>query len=150
MNTIPRWLKAVFVIFSLILLGGGAWFYRAQEQRLRAGAEASLQAICQLKVAQIAQWRAERLADATVIMEGPFTQEPIARWIGNTQPEGSNQILTWFRSLQKYHRFHDVLLVDASGQPRLSLSGKSGPPPLGRDTMEALGTALRERRCASK
>ena len=74
-----------------------------------------------------------------------MTHERIVRYIGNPQPESAIQILTWFRSLQKYHGFHDVLLVDASGQPQLSLSRRSGP--LNPEATEALSTAWRERRC---
>lgn len=144
MSGIPRWLTATFAIVFLVLMGGGAWFYRAQEYHLRAGAEENLQAISRLKAAQIAAWRAERLADATEIVDRYFTDEVIARWMVTPQAESTKQILSWFHGLQIYYKYHDVLIADASGQRRLSLTGRKGP--LHVETLKAVETALRERR----
>lgn len=143
MKKIPRWLVAAFAVMLLALLGGGWWFYQTQEQRLRAKTEDNLQAISNLKVAQIAQWRAERLAIANEILERSFTRDVVARWMVSPQADTAEQILSWFRSIQKYYQFSDVLLVDAGGLPHLSLSGKSDL--LQAEAMQALETAFRER-----
>ena len=111
---------------------------------MRSEAEENLQAISHLKVAQIVQWRAERLSDANEILDRFFIRDVIVRWMVNPQGEGSDQILSWFRSLQRHYKFTDVLLVDAGGRPLLSLSGRSER--LRTEGMQALETALRERR----
>lgn len=144
MNKVPHRLWAAFTILFLVLLCGGGWFYRAQEQRLRAEAEEYLQAISHLKVAQISQWRAEHLADANEMLDRPFTRALIARWMVSPQDEDAEQILSWFRSLRKHHKFNDVLLVDAVGRTLLSLSGRRDR--LDTEVVQALETALRERR----
>ena len=72
MNRFPRWFMAVFALMTLILLAGGALFYRAQERYFRQDAETNLNTIASFKVDQIVQWRAERIGDAAVIMESPF------------------------------------------------------------------------------
>jgi PAS domain S-box-containing protein len=135
---------ALFALTLLVLLVGGGWFYRAQETRLRAEAEENLQAISRLKIDQITQWRDERLTDAEEMLERSFTREVIARWISALDPGGAEQILSWFRSLQKHYRFSDVLLVDAGGHTLLSLSGRTGP--LHAETMHAVESGFRERR----
>ena len=142
--SLPRWLMTALGLAVVAALAGGAWFYRAQEQHLRQSAEAGLQAIAQLKVDQIAQWRAERLADAAVIAESPFFAEGAARSLAAPQAENTEQMLTQFRSIREHYHYRDVLLVDAGGQVRLSLSGRSGP--LHAEEILPLAEALRERR----
>lgn len=144
MNKTRRWLVAAFAIMFLVLIAGGGWFYRAQERRLRAGAEENLHAISHLKVAQITQWRAERLADADEILGREFTREVIAHWMVDPQAEDTNRILSWFRLLQIHYQFNDILLVDAGGWPKLSLYGRAGR--LKAETLQGLGSAFDARR----
>jgi PAS domain S-box-containing protein len=135
---------ALFALTLLVLLVAGGWFYRAQERRLRAEAERNLRGISRLKIDQITQWRAERLADADEMLERTFTKDVIAGWITAPGPEGAHEILSWFRSLQKHYRFSDVLLVDAGGHTLLSLSGRTDP--LHTETMHAVESGFHERR----
>ncbi|MEW6363859.1 MAG: PAS domain S-box protein [Acidobacteriota bacterium] len=144
MNQFPRWLAVVFALTMLVLLAGGGWFYRAQDRQLRQEAERTLIAIAQSKVDQIAQWRAERLDDAAVIMESPFSNEAVARWLAAPQADTTEGILARFRSSRDREHYGDVLLVDAGGQVRLSLGDHRGR--LHEDTMRALAEAFRQRR----
>jgi len=142
-STFPRWLAMALGLATVMLLVGGVAFYRAQEHEQRHRAEAELLAISQLKADQIAGWRAERLADAAVLMESPFFAEGVARWFASPEAEDVQHVLTCFRSLQEHYYYQDVLLVDASGQVRLSLSGHAGP--LHADLAQALEAAWRAR-----
>ena len=138
----PRWLIAAFTLVMLALLAGGVWFYRAQEQRLQQEAKAQLESIAQLKVDQIVTWQAERLGDAGVIMDSPFFVEAVPRWLADPQPADTEQILPRFRS-REYYNYNDVLLVDADGNVRLSLSGYTGP--LDGVMLQALAAAYANR-----
>jgi PAS domain S-box-containing protein len=122
-----RWLLIVFALCALAILGGGAWVYRAQEASIRRDVEAELEAIATLKANQIAQWRAERLGDAAVVMSSPLLIEGVARWLSDPQPRDGGAIITRFRALQSYYGYDDVLLVDSAGQVRLGLRGDHGP-----------------------
>ena len=144
MNIIPRGLVVVFVVLILATLGGGVWSYRSQRERFRQQAEQELETITRLKTDQIVRWRAERLGDASVLMESPFFGEAVSRWMTDTQAGNSEQLLRRFRSMQTHYHYRDVLLVDAEGKVRLSLSGRLGP--LHEEAVQALATAFRSRR----
>ena len=143
---IRRWeqgVAAAMVLALLTVLAGGAWFYHAQEQQVRREVEVNLEAVAQLKVDQIVQWRAERLGDGGVLTASQFFAEGVARWLADPQIDGGGEILARFRALQQYYRYHDVLLVDGRGQVRLSVSAR--PPGFHADTVLALATAFRTR-----
>jgi len=139
-----RWLMGGLAAAVLGVLACGVWFYRAEEQDARLEAERQLRSIAELKVDQIAQWRAERLADAAVLMDSPLFVEGVARWMATPQAEDRENILSRFRALQKHYHYRDVVLVDAGGRVRLCANGHLGP--LHEEASQALAAALRERR----
>jgi PAS domain S-box-containing protein len=144
MSTFPRWLLAASALVMLLLLSGGAWFYFVQENHLRQETQATLEAIAQLKVDQIADWRAERLSDAAVLMESPFFIEGVTQWVIEPKAVATEKMLTRLGSFHRHDRYNDVLVVDMSGKVRLSVSKNTGP--LSEPLMQALSTALRERK----
>jgi PAS domain S-box-containing protein len=138
----PRWLLAVVGLALACLVGGGFWFLRAQEQRLKQGAEAELLSIASLKVDQIVQWRNERLGNAASLAHNPFFLDGVRRWLVEPRPADAVPILAWFRSLQAHYLYSDVLLVDAGGQVLLSLGGRRGA--LHAEAAEAMDATLRD------
>ena len=96
------------------LVMGGGWFYTAQRQAVRQEVEADLLTIAGLKVEQISTWRTERLGDAAVLMEDPFSGETATAWLAAPSAERTEQLLTRFRSLQEHFRYQDIQLVDAA------------------------------------
>jgi PAS domain S-box-containing protein len=135
--------SALAVAF-LAVSAGGAWYYHAEEQRVRDDVETQLEAIAQLKVDQIVQWRAERLGDAAVLMGSEFFAEGVKRWMAAPHAGLDEKILHRFRSMQQYNRYQDILLVDTRGQVRLGSSGRAGA--LHPEEVPAVAAALRERR----
>jgi two-component system, cell cycle sensor histidine kinase and response regulator CckA len=122
-NTFPRWMKAVMAAAMLVVLAGGAWFYKAQEAQLRRQVEDQLTAIARIKVGQIVGWRAERLGDAAVLTESPFFSECVAQFMTGSRPEAEAELRSHLRSLQHHYHYSDILLVDPEGRTRLSLNG---------------------------
>jgi PAS domain S-box-containing protein len=122
---LPRWLFVAFALLLLALLAGGAFFYEIERRRLRATAESELEVVGRLKVHEIAAWRVDCLGDASVLMENRFLGEGIAVYLSSPQPKAEEGILSLFRSLQRYDGYDDVLLADAKGHVRWSLSGTS-------------------------
>ncbi|MFH1970059.1 MAG: cache domain-containing protein, partial [Verrucomicrobiota bacterium] len=143
-NSFPRWLMTAFGLVLAVVLAGGVRFYRTAHQQNRQDAEAQLQTITQLKVGQIAAWRAERMGDAAVLMDNAFFIGGVRHWLAAPGAEDSEKILVLFRSLQKNYRYHDILLLDTSGKARLSNSGHSSL--LHEEEKQAMALAWRERR----
>jgi len=123
--TSAHWVMVTLVLVTAALLVAGGAFYRAQRQAVRQEAEADLLTIAGLKVEQIIAWRGERLGDAAVLMEDPLSCETAASWLADPNPGQEAELLARFRSLQNHYRYHDVQLVDASGEVRLSLGSES-------------------------
>ncbi|MFA6560954.1 MAG: PAS domain S-box protein [Verrucomicrobiia bacterium] len=122
----PRWLAASFAGTTLAMLAAGALFYYHQRESTRQDAKNDLESIARLKVDQIVQWRNERLADTSVLMERSAVTQRAAKYIETPGPKEGEGLLARFRPLQKYYHFQDIMLVDAAGQVPLSLSGYRG------------------------
>lgn len=142
----PRmaWLWAVVVPLIFAILFGGVVVFRNERRSTQSEVEAQLAAIARLKVSQIAQWRAERLGDATTLMESPFTGPALAEWLTTGAPGEAARLLEQFRSLREHYRYDDILLVDAEGRVRLSWSGSLRP--LEAEGAKAVAQAIAEKR----
>ncbi|MBI5687842.1 MAG: PAS domain S-box protein [Verrucomicrobia bacterium] len=143
-NSFPRWLALAFGLALAVVLGGGIGFYRTQQRQARQSVEAQLKSIAQSKVNQIANWRTERLADATTVVEDPFCSAAATRWLAAPGKEDAEKLIARFRSIQTHWHFCDVRLVDATGQLRLSVNGPLRP--FGMEDTRALAAALHKRR----
>ena len=64
--TFVLWLVGAALMLGL--LAGCIWIYQAQKKRARKVVAAQLGSIAEMKAEEIAEWRAERFKDATVIM----------------------------------------------------------------------------------
>ena len=128
----------------LAVLAGGAWFYFVQERELRSEIEENLDAISQLKVNQIVQWRAERLGHAAVLTGSEFFAEGVQRWMAAPQADLAERVLSHFRSMQQSNRYRNAQLVDTRGQVLLSTASRSGA--LHPEEFQDLASALQEQR----
>jgi hypothetical protein len=95
-------------------------------------------------VAQLAEWRNERLDDAAKFAHELFATDAVQRWMVGSSREPSESIRERCRDFQSRHQYADVQVVDAGGQVRLSLSGNVGP--LEGIVARALDAAWAERR----
>jgi len=122
----------------------GFLYLKRVDAAAREAVRDNLEAVAELKVRQIVNWRAERLGDANVLMESPFLAEAVARWLANPQATNNEPLLIHFRSLQTHYHYRDILLADANGHVRLSLSGHRGL--LNEEAAPVLAAALSDRR----
>lgn len=143
-DSFPRWLMAALMLVMAVILAGGLWVYLTQQQRARQDVEAQLQSITQLKIEQIVSWRAERIGDAGAFTGNTFFIEGVRRWLTAPTAADAEKILNTFRALQKNYHYHSILLLDKSGQTRLSLG--SHPVPVHDEEKQAVALALSERR----
>jgi len=140
--TFPKWLAALLGLAVLTILLGGIAFLRTQASQAQCEAEEQLTAIAQLKTQLLANWRAERLADADSFAGSPFFVTTIADWLAAPQPQTTASIISRFQALQRLQEYSDIVLVDGARQPRLSLSGALSP--LDADELAALPPAWQQ------
>jgi len=80
----PGIIGAGVIVVAAVLVGvAGLTLYRQASDRIHAQRYAELRLIGKLKVDQIVDWRAERLADAHVGAEGIVTGAAVAGWLAD-------------------------------------------------------------------
>lgn len=124
-SSLPLWFKTAFALIALGILAGGYRFYDFQGRYMLRQAEEALLAVANLKVAQIAAWRNECLADAAMLMSSPLFLAGGARDLSAAVAENKDAILASFRVLKANHHYSDVILVALDGRVYLSLSGRT-------------------------
>ncbi len=140
MRAFPLWLKVGTLLIIGVLLAGGAGLYYVLRQQILQEVSANLNAIAQLKVSQIRDWRTAKQNEASVITDSPYYIQIVTEWEQKTGAE-EKEILLRFGIIQKRYQTKDVLLIGTSGEVLLSLSKKSGR--LHETTLKALETAFR-------
>lgn len=111
-----------------VLLVLGAILLRAQQRRLVREEVDKLEAIAALKVSQIAAWRAERLADAGMLMGSPYFVQAAVAWLAEENPEDAGLLLERMRNAMRLYGYSDLTLVDERGSSRLAVRGGDGGP----------------------
>ena len=125
-SRLPPRLIVSFAIVFLLLLVGGVWFYVSEKNRLIGVSQSDLNAIAQLKIDQIVQWRTERLADAAVVSASPLVSEDLSAFQAGEQSRTTRDFLQYLRTFRDAEHYQDVLLVDAAGTAAVSIDGRPG------------------------
>ncbi|MBS1160336.1 MAG: domain S-box protein [Proteobacteria bacterium] len=125
-SPLPGWFLPALLLSILLLGGGGAQLYRVERQQLLNQAGQQRLAVAELKARQINDWRRERIADAQVLSDDPWLGEEVRTWLARADAAGEKELLDRLQSLAKNKGYVDILLLDAAGKIRLSLSKRSG------------------------
>ncbi|MCS6828260.1 MAG: PAS domain-containing protein, partial [Caldilinea sp.] len=137
-----RWPTLIIGVLLFALVMTILIIYRNQETALRKQAENELTYVARLKVEQIVDWRQEQIQEGAEVMDRPLLYNRLVSWITAPQPDEVPILLAELEGLRRHDGYDDILLVDASGQIRLSLSGTEGAA----HADNALETALHQRR----
>ena len=118
-----RVLYLVMASVAVVILVGGYLFYYFQAQQMRQHIEGGLSIVAQLKADQIAEWRAERLNDADMLVGSPFFTEGVEKYFASpTDTEVKDKILAKLAVIEKAYPYQDILLTDVNGKVLLSLN----------------------------
>lgn len=142
----PRRIPGIPLLILLgvvVLVSLGGWLVAHREtESARREAERQLSAVADLKVSQIVEWRAERMADAAVISRNPFNATRVKAFLSRNDPrDRGDDIRAWMDSIRHENSVLDVLLVDSGGSVRLT----AGPSPadIGRHARGQLADVVR-------
>jgi hypothetical protein len=105
------------------LLVAGAFIYQSQRQAVRHNVEKQLQAIATLKIGQVVQWRADRFNDARDVMTAVLLYEAIDKSLSKDEESAQERLCNVSGQFKAHQNWLDVIVVDATGRVRLSLSG---------------------------
>jgi signal transduction histidine kinase len=139
----------LILLFVLLTAGIGAAGYGYWQNELAHALREKnneLAAIADLKARQIADWRAERLAEAESILTTSFIVSHAQRWLasgGKDQAE-ERALLAWMKAPRHSRHYRCVYLFDPQGEMRLA-SNSDRPTPC-EFTRPAVLEALRTQR----
>lgn len=127
-----------FVVFALVAAAIGATgyvsFQRYKEESLRS-AYRELSAVADLKVHQVAEWRAAQERNAEVLSHDPLLAAEVEQWLKRGAPDdiSRQRIFQRLSAVQELYGYNAGFLLDERGNVRLSLSSSALPPtPYGR------------------
>ena len=143
MHALTRWMKPALAVVLLVIVLGGGWFYRAQEQAIRKAIETDLFTVLSLKVAEVAAWRERQLEYAAVLEDDSFAIQSVVRFLADPREENGAELLAYLRGIAQHLKCDDVLLEDSERRIWLSLKGQSGKR---GGEAAAFSAALRDRK----
>jgi PAS domain S-box-containing protein len=116
-------LISVFVIVSAVVIVSGILFTDIQKKHLKTDKEDELNAYADLKVAQIEQWRNERLADALLIQDNLSLVDNISDFLYRSDNfREKNKLLAWMKSITTNYDYFSAIIIDKGGRARLGLN----------------------------
>lgn len=136
-----RFLTGALLAVTLIILVFGAWLYREERARSWEHYRQTLQAVAELKVTQVTDWRAERHRDIKRDVHSPLTRAPLVLLGSQAAPEAIQAAATaQLERLRRGDLYDDAYLVT----PAYTVINRQGVPeaPLGQPTrrlLESLG-----------
>ena len=121
-------LGAVFVLLAAGIITGGWHVYLKYERSFRTAAEHQLQAIAELKVRELTQYRKERLLDAQ-ILDNPAFAQLARRFLGQPEETADAQdpLQEWLGKYPHLADYDQVRLMDDECVTRFSVPAGLGP-----------------------
>lgn len=144
MKAFPRSFLIVLLLIAAGLAAGGAWYYRAERGRVRAAAEAQLQAVATLKVRELTRWRADQLGVATQLVQDQTFRRCVRNWLADRSAGTVQELRDCTRAAQENFGYNGLSLVDPAGAPLVTLGGQPGR--LDAEDLQARARALQSRR----
>lgn len=122
----PVMLIFLFAALALGISAAGYSYYQHYEKSYRIEFESLLSSIAELKVAEIVQWRKERLADASVLHDNENFTKLAGRLLSNPQDaDAQRRIRLWLGKIRDAYSYSNLLLLDAGGRLRLSVADEA-------------------------
>ncbi len=131
---------SLVVLLVVTVLALGEFYFLSQEVNARRAAWRSLVTVVDLKAAQAADWRRERLADARILRRTPYVARRALDALELTLPlKTMGSFQNWLKSLFADQPFDQLLLLDEKLKIRLAY-----PHPETGELSEVVGRAAAE------
>ncbi|MEW6666530.1 MAG: PAS domain S-box protein [Thermodesulfobacteriota bacterium] len=117
-------LVLVFMALAAGIISAGHMYYRNHEKHHRKEMERQLNAVADLKVGELVQWRRERLGDASVFHGNPNFSGLVKRHLEAPQDmDARERLRTWLSKVQAAYQYDRVFLLDAKGVEQAAVPG---------------------------
>ena len=134
-----RHLILLFALVAAGVVGVGYAYSRHQERLQQEEIERQLSAVADFKVAQLVQWRAERMADASFLSRSAAFAELVRRAFAYPQDrQVQERVERWLRELRQSYAYDHVFLFDAQGVARISVPTRPVPTDENSHALEVL------------
>jgi len=144
---LPWPLLFIFLFLTMAIVGSGYFYFQNQKKNVIHEQTAQLQAIADLKTANIERWLKDRTGDARLIMENPFLTTRLLTFLSeNANGRLPEPIRLWMTSVRNNFDYQNVMVLDKSGQVAFFLNEQY--PVLGDDGLDML-EAVRLRKSAA-
>jgi PAS domain S-box-containing protein len=118
----------VFIVLAAGIVASGFFFYGNYKKHFRAEIERQLSAIAELKVSELAEWRAENLADAAIFFKNASFSGLVRQFLEKPKESaGRDQLRIWLIRFQAAHEYDRILLLDVHGVERIAVPDTSEP-----------------------
>jgi len=112
----------VLIFVAILLLAIVTLYTSGEKRRLIANASTEIKAVAKLKSDQIERWRREKINDAKLIYENRTLVEQIETFfVSDDNAREKLRLEQYLKSLLENYDFGSALLVDAGGNPGLSI-----------------------------
>ena len=143
-QALPWPLLFIFLFLTMAIAGTGYFYYQNQKKRVIKEQTAQLQAIADLKVAQIKNWLGERTADARLLAQDPDRAAILSAFFRDPSNVARREsVQHWLLSLQKIYHYENILLLDR--HDKVVLAASPHHTMVGGEGLKAMATARRLR-----
>ena len=121
-------LLLIFVVLAVGMMLAGYTVYRNYAHHYRLEVESELLSNAELKVAELTQWRKERIGDGCQFLDN-LAFAGLVRHC-QEKPEDAvtqRQLQDWLGKVQRYGPYDSVRLLDAQGHPVFSVPPQASP-----------------------
>ena len=112
----------MIVIFCLLMLCSGIFYYFHLEKETRQSKYLELQAVGNMKAGQISEWYQDELDDIFLVSGEYVVLENIRDWFLKQDQKSKDKLLDHFFSVIHQHGLKEVLIMSPSGRILLSTS----------------------------
>lgn len=132
----------IFILLAEGIVTVGYLSFKSHERQYISEAEEQLAAITELKAAELAKWRKERMADGLVFFKNPSFSALARRFLEKPEDaDAQRQLLDWLSTFPKHHGYNRISLLDTQGVNRLSVP--AGLPPISSFLVPVVSEVLR-------
>jgi len=143
-KSITTKLIIIFFVFVIGISTAAYFSYQSFKKDRRRDMEHVLASIGELKVAELEQWKSERLGDAEIIHDNIAFSNLVHRFFANPRDrETAQQLRSWLEQYPDSYEYDQVRLSDSRGITRMSVPSSLPPmtPSISKQIKDAAQSA---------